>query len=443
MAVVWAACMYRLCSLLFIGRLMRRLVFSMVILGGGFGWISSIHEQWIRLPVVGSIVGRFAPYDMRNGLHPFFSILFNPHWIAAEALVLLTLCLFLRAERTGLLIDYVMAGLAGTALGAMRPFDSLYISSANILYILFMAVFKGQYSPSLAWRRLLVTFIPMPLMAYFVWLFTLHPVYRWWGIENNIAPNTMGAFIFAMGFLSILFAFSLDKLGGFQRKPAPQVLLASCFLAGFLIVFVANPFIRSSGQLYSTFVVPAALLATVDLELAIVALTQRKTWAMPALIAFLVVNSMTSVFLYARTVYAVTHNREVIPALGDNRTSTNLLEAYRWLDRNSRPREVVLASVSNCNRIPHYTHNDTFAGYAFNTVDYDNKRNMVEHFFDKDTSDSSRRDLLRQYRVKFLLWSPKETALGGYRPDGSSLFTQRFANDGVIIYELNPEPDND
>jgi hypothetical protein len=280
-------------------------------------------------------------------------------------------------------------------------------------------------------------------LAYYAWLFAVHPVYRWWGIQNNMGPPQMGSFILTLGFLSVLFAFSLDKLGGFQRKPAPLVLLGSCFLSGFLIVFAANPIIRSSGQLRCPFVVPAALLATVDLELAILALTKRKTWAIPALIAFLVVNSMTSIFLYARTVYAVTHDREAIPGLGENRIKTKLLEAYRWLDSNSRPREVVLASVSNCNRIPHYTRNATFAGYGFNTVDYDSKRRMVEHFFNEDTSDSFRRDLLRYFRVRFLLWSPEEMALGGYRPDSSSLFIQRFAKDGVIVYEVNHAFDDD
>ena len=170
------------------------------------------------------------------------------------------------------------------------------------------------------------------------------------------------------------------------------------------------------------------------------ALTRRKTWAIPALIAFLVVNSMTSIFLYARTIHAVTHNREVIPSLGEHRTATNLLAAYRWLDENSRPREVVLASVPNCNRIPHYTRNATFAGYFFNTVDFASKRRMVDSFFDKDTSDASRQDLLRQYHVKYLLWSPEEMALGGYRPDSSKLFTPRFAKDGVIVYEVVAGP---
>ena len=227
MAVLWAVCMYRLCSYFFVSRLMRRLVFSMVILGGGFGWIAYIHEQWVRLPVVGSVVGRFAPTDMRVGPHPFFHILFSPHETSAIAFVLLTLCLFLKAERTGRLIDYVWAGLACACLGAMRPFDMLSVLAANVFYVVFMAVFKGQYSMSLAWRRLLVTLIPLPLLAYYVWLFAVHPIYRWWGIQNIMEPPPLGAFIFTLGFVAILFAFALDKLGGFQRKPIAQVLLAS------------------------------------------------------------------------------------------------------------------------------------------------------------------------------------------------------------------------
>ena len=434
LAVVWAASMYRLCSYLFVSIIMRRLVFSMVLLGGGFGWLAYLH-----IPVIGSVAGRFAPYDTRNGLHPFFSILFSPHWIAAEAIVLLTLCLFLRAERTGFVIDYAKAGLACAALGSLRPFDMLYLFSANILYVLFMAIFKRQYSLSLVWRRLLLTFIPMPLMAYYSWLFSFHPVYRWWGIQNVIPPPPIGSFIFSMGFLSLFFAFSLDKLGGFQRKPSPQVLLASCILAGSVIVFVANPVFKSSGQLFSPFIVPVALLATVDLELPIIALTRRKAWAIPALILFLIINSMTSVILYTNCIYSVLHNREVSPVLGQNRTAKSFLEVYRWLHQNSRPREVVLASGGHCNRIPHYSHNTTFAGYGFNTVDYVNKIKIIETFFNKDTSDSFRRELLREYHVRFLLWSQEEKALGEYRPECSNLFTQRFANDEVIVYEVKEQ----
>jgi hypothetical protein len=213
---VWACSLYWLASLLFATVLMRRLVFSMVLLGGGFGWLT------YYFGVLGGYDSLYIPLDCLAGLHPFFCIFFQPHFLLAQAFFLLAVALFLRAEHTGRTVDYLWAGLACAVAGLIRPYELLYISVALALYVLVLGVSQGQWARKRLVQRLLVILIGLPVLAYYYLLFTYHPVFRWWGVQGVRLPFLVSSVALGMGLTFVLLLCSLAQLGGFRDKTAPR-----------------------------------------------------------------------------------------------------------------------------------------------------------------------------------------------------------------------------
>lgn len=112
-------------------------------------------------------------------------MLLAPHFLIAQAFTVLTLCLFMRAEHSGLQRDYILASLCCLVVGTLRPYDLLYLMAAFTLYIIVTGLNKISNFFSYSYPRLLVSIVPVPLIAYYLWLFKVHPIFRWWSIQGD------------------------------------------------------------------------------------------------------------------------------------------------------------------------------------------------------------------------------------------------------------------
>ena len=395
--------LYWLCCFLFETVRMRRLVFVFLMLGGGFGWVIYVRALGIDLP-------RVLFLDIYAGLHPFFWVLLQPHFLLAQALAVTGLCLFLHAERAGRLRHYAAAGLVYALVGAVRPFDLAHLAATTLLY-------------SVATRdrarlrvRLLVLAIPAPFGLYYFWLFWRHPVFRWWEIQNVLAPPSPVALALSLGISFLLLVVAAPGLRHFRELPAP-VLLVTCGALAALGLFYSYPLLEFTLQFAPSISIPVGLVATARVEPFL-----RRRWALLVVAPLLVVHSLTSWMILNSHLEAV---RE-----GHSRTDHHLVAAITWFQHHGRPREVVLATPGYGNRLPRYSHAAVFCGNAFTTVNMAEKARLVERFFAPATSDDFRRDLLRQYRVRYVWIGSDE------RPLRSALLTEVFRNPAATIYEV-------
>jgi hypothetical protein len=219
---IFALCIavYWLCSFLFDTVMVRRIVFAAILLGGGFGWV-------LHIPGLGGLLPGRLFLDIGAGIHPFFWMLLQPHFLIAASMALLTLCFFLRAETGGAKRDYLLAAVACFLAGAMRPFEMLYLVVAISLYMLMVAVWKRDAGPaSRQVLRSLVVCVSIPLLIYYVWLFEFHDVFRWLGIQNVLAPPLPGSLLLSLGLAGVLLVSGLGNLVSLRERPSAHLLIA-------------------------------------------------------------------------------------------------------------------------------------------------------------------------------------------------------------------------
>lgn len=415
-ALLFVFSLYRFSAFVFETLTMRRLVTTAIVLGGGFGWLK-----------VFPAAKKLGMIDTYLGLHPFFGILLQPHFLIAQALSLLSICFFLQGEKYHHKRDYVWSGLVCAALGAIRPYDMLYLFCVFSLYTFLVALCHRERSASALGWRITPILIAMPVMLYYLCLFQFHPVFRWWSIQGMSSPPPMLSLALGMGFIFVLLLCSLDYLGAFYQRTKSQVLVACCILCGFGLIY-SFPIIRFSGQLVNVLVIPSALLGAIKLEQPICSALRKSNWAKVGLTMFLALNSLTSLAILSRTMREIQQREPFIP--------TGMVQAYRWLQDNSHPREVILGAYRNSNSVPHYCRNSCVSGYLFSTVDFASKKQLVERFYRSDNTDDSRRRLLEDFKVRYVFWGFEEKGLGSYDPNTSSFLRRVFCNEATAIYEV-------
>ena len=77
-----------------------------------------------------------------------------------------------------------------------------------------------------------------------------------------------------------------------------------------------------------------------------------------------------------------------------------------------------------------------FVGHLYLTLELGEKLEMLKRFFQPETSDSARERFMRSHRIRYLIHSPLEMRVGGYRPENSRFLRPVFRRGPIRIYEL-------
>lgn len=97
---------------------------------------------------------------------------------------------------------------------------------------------------------------------------------------------------------------------------------------------------------------------------------------------------------------------------------------------------VVLSSYGIGNYIPAHTDSRVFLGYRFETLDWEKKGDLLLKFYDAETEDQFRRELLSDEGITYLYYGPEERALGDFDPADAPYLRPIYAKDGVRIYQV-------
>ena len=70
------------------------------------------------------------------------------------------------------------------------------------------------------------------------------------------------------------------------------------------------------------------------------------------------------------------------------------------------------------------------------TIDYIQKRGAVEAFFQSQTDDSSRLNILQAYGIAYLFYGPQERALDNFNPEDKAYLMKTLGDSEVSIYRV-------
>jgi hypothetical protein len=115
------------------------------------------------------------------------------------------------------------------------------------------------------------------------------------------------------------------------------------------------------------------------------------------------------------------------------------LDVLDWLGMHTRPSDAVLCAYETGNYVPARAGNRVLLGLGPETLYAERKKREVQRFFDADTAQAWRRELLARYGIAYVLVGPTERALGQFDPSRAPYLDLAYANVTYSVYRVRGE----
>jgi hypothetical protein len=416
----------------------RRLVFLLVALGSGLGWL---------ILSLGAVERFGLPLDFYSPEAFSFHLLFGlPHLALAESLLLWSFLFVLVAwERQ----NFWFAIFAGLVLLGMTLIAAFYIIVAGAVIATALIgrslqrwstrSMSGAQLVRAGWNELKLATVALlfalPYCLYTAYIFSTNMVFRSWAEQNVIVSPSPLHYILAFGLLAVL-----AICGGWREwksKSSLSSLLISWCLVVPILVFI--PF-NLQRRLTLGFQVPLSILAVLG---GWWLLFERKNlitqpgsqgWRIVSLI-FVALLSFSNLFILAGTFIQVHQQPPAIFHPGAE------VAAAEWLGTQIAGDEVVLAAYETGNILPAYSQVRVFVGHGPETIRSGEKRELVRRFFTATTSEFWRKQLLFDYGIHYLYYGSRERSLGAFDPAEATYLEMIFDNGSVQLYRVQDIPE--
>lgn len=427
---------YRVCAWFLDDRLMRRTSFLLITFASGFGWIliGLKYIQGLADPPFPLLVFIAEP-------NTFFNILAFPHFVAA-ALYIFVFDLILRGQARGQLRYAVAAGLVALFLGWQHAYDLVLVYGILGSYVLLTLLRDRRLPIYLIKSSLILGIISWWPALYSVLLTSLDPLWRdvlaQFANAGVFTPNPLLLPIL-LGPTFLLALFTIAKTNPFrlQGRDDRKLFLMTWFWANFLLIYIPTDY---QIHMLNGWQVPIAILATQGLFNYIIPFVQKQMsrprgWSNTAiqrgvLIIFIAMVLPTNLYLLlwrfvdlSRHGYPYYLNQDEVTAM-------------TWLEANGTGDDVVLSSLTVGQYIPAFTGKRAFLAHWAQTVDFYRKTDMVHQFFDDETSQARRWEILETYGVDYVFYGPAEREIGDYIPASSPFLQQVYASPQVELYQV-------
>jgi len=412
--------------------------FLMLLLAGGWEGTAAFLERHLGAVHVSS------PAWWTPEMSTFFSMMLFPHFVAGFLGMLGAILLTLRAWRE----PWARASDPGAERGAARrrlgygvatglvlftvtffhPYDVVTIMATLYVAPLFFAVSERRW-PWREWTHsLIATAIWIPAFLYNYWIFVRNPAMRWWDLQNIMITPDPSRLAIALGINGILAAFALFA---FRRLSRAHLVMLAWLASTLVIIHLPLRFqrrtiggiqfplatIAMAGLVYV--VLPPLMTRTKRLLRDWGRRTGLRTAAGLGIGTFgftaLLVPLQAATPYYVRDIEWSALRTVRYPAW----LRTEDFVALHALEKITPTDAIVLSSYEIGNFIPPFSGRRCFLGHYALTMDAQAKRADVERFFSDDASpqaDAWRLDLLRRWRIGFVLDTPFERALGAFDP---------------------------
>ena len=425
----------------FAEKIQRRLVFLLLAVSSGFGWVLVLLKYTL-------LNGTLAfPLDLyvAEG-NTFLCLMAYPHFLEAGAFILGTLALLLVGEEKGRLRWAVAAGLVAFFLGWQHGYDLLIVWAIPICYAIARWLLDRRF-PMYWFKAMLITgLISCPPAIYNLLLTRLDPT--WSEVLAQFAnagvytPNPLHFFIL-MGLpllIALITAVALlvksigQQWHELREKPVILFLLI-WFFFGWLLTYIPTDF---QIHMINSWQVPVILLAGYGLYRWVFPWLQKYLLNKRAvyLAAGLIISfcALTNLYLFAWRFYDL--HRYDYPFF----LHTDEVSALNWLEENTPGDSIVLSNLEVGQYIPGISGRTAFLAHWAQTIRYYEKQEIVKKIFDNSLTDSEKVKLLRDYGVDYVLSGSAEQAANGSANVTFSFLTPVWKSGEVIIYILNPKP---
>jgi hypothetical protein len=373
-------------------QLTRRFAWVLVLLGSGFGWVTTLV---FNHPVSDMLIPESIP---------FLAVLSNAHFPLA---LIATLAAVLALAVPGLRFSFRLFGgsLAGFILGAVLPFAAVVPAVVLGIFVIYQRLmpadapvsnrvkpwFTNSLVPYLGFLLMLI-----PWAVYDLWLSRVHPVLAAWNSQNQTPSPPVWDYILGFGILSLLALIGLLKSN--RERRGVWVLLLLWAGVGGILLYAPVAFQRrlSLGLFF-----PISALAASGLLW-----FRSRGFSLPRLALFAVALAIPSNLLVvgASLANVAAGDRELVYTESE-------VEAYAWAADHIPPGSLVLASARIGNRLPAFSDVRVLYGHPFETPEADEALDLVASLF-KQSRGAEGLEALRAVGVQYVYYGPDERALG-------------------------------
>lgn len=329
-----------------------------------------------------------------TGFDPIMRMAWLPHHMAANALLILSLVLFVRWHTTAKRNTLVVAVLAGAGATWLNPASGMTIAFAiGVVVAFLLATSNSRYSVVLGAITMIASIL-LPLGILYRLTNSVFPwtAFRDW--ERFVQyPIDAKGFLGVLGVVGIVAMVSLP-VAIKQSRPLWWGIVA-WFVWPFLGLGVLSRWLPfSNGRfLQSASYIPAALLAALGVS----QLGRRK------IVEFLVVGFII-LFSLPNGIASVVRQEQYVKRNAGNPlifVSNDAMRAMDWLAHNSVPEDVALAPPAISSLIPAMSGNRVLLGHPTFTYDPAKKEEDVAAFYRFDSMEKAK-IIIAQYNVSYI-----------------------------------------
>lgn len=419
----------------------RQTAFLLVTFSSGLGWVLVALKYTLT---GGELLFPLDVYVAEG--NSFLCILGYPHFAFAGTFIALTFEFIWRGWKEARTRHMVVAGVLALLLGWMHAYDLLLIYGIVSTFAVLIWLKQRAFPWRLLWGGMIVFVLSCSGAIYSVILTTVDPL--WEEVLAQFA--NANAYTPSPPHLVVLFGFPLILAGATWIGLAVRrhwndenLFVMGWFAAGAVLNYIPTDF---QIHMLNSWQIPMMILVTKGLcNFVAPAIAQWKPRIrnlgfgpedrVKRLMAVFVLAVLpTNVYLWTwRFVDLARHDYPFFLHRND-------VAALEWLRENTSPDAVVLSSLTIGQYVPAISDNTAFLAHWAQTVDFYDKQERVEQFFDGSVSDQARLGTVCVFGVDYVFYGPAERDLGDYDPAYSTWLTEVCSTPLVGIYQVeNPE----
>ncbi len=384
--------------------------------GGGLGWLAGL-------------LGWFTPDFWVAEGYVFLSTFANPHFPLSISLMLWMLTL--SESGLGHKVNTYGSLLAGVILANLSPFS--YLIVAVVLGIAAIAT-KGRDIEvgvkSILIRLFLFGMGGTPFLFYQLWVVRQDPILAEWN-GQNVTPSP-NVFLLILGFFPVILWAAWGMIRAVVEKNSKFIVPIIWIVVSLLFVYFPSSLQR---RFLIGLYIPLVAIAVYQLQKSW--LTESKSTPIIRFFGInlsLVFSFLTNgVFLFANIEAVQRHDRFIY-------LHQKEAEALRWMELNLPNDTVILASPISSMFIPAWTGLRVVYGHPFESIQAEERLQMVENFYQGKLSHNDQMNFLANQSVDAILWGirEKEDYSFDLEKQLNEFYPIVYKNDGVTIYQVAP-----
>jgi len=369
----------------------------------------------------------------------FLTIYHSPHWLLALILILAVYQLLLVNLNNNRIKPFILASFLTILLGIIHPYDLIVIIPVYGYVIFYKTLQTRNFWPNLIKYIVFLIMAGLPLL-YFILLRDFDPIFSGWFSQNVTFSAKISSTVLGYGLVFILMLVGFPCFFRDLAKKQYRYFILVWLLLNFTLLYFPNVLVQR--RLVLGLLFPLSVLAAEGIWFICQKLETIKQFQLKKvfLITLIFVLPITNLLVLTLDFSSVLTYHDLPFYL-----KKDYVEALAYLEDETDYDQTILADYYVSNVIPGQIAHKVYCGHPHQTINYEEKEELVTGFYFTNTQDYLKRTWLNQSGIKYVIIGPQETkwenkkivkGIDLYQPDEKYYLDQVFQNKTVAIYKV-------